>query len=316
MGWILQAVITIVAGVFALWLLVKASGRIKQPLANKWRILCGVAGVSVLVLGYGFISYRQHVKNPHDTTLPTLSQLVDGFYRTIEFPDVEQENALRKAFGQEPIERTFWEKVQETWLYQDSTATYGRLFKGLMWGCVLAIILGTLMGCYEWLGNFLLPPLSLLAKTPGTAMMAVFFVVVGIGEPMFITMIGFGILPTLTQSIYLSARDDLHSEQIDKAYTLGGDNEELICSVVFMQILPKIIDNVRLQIGPAMVFLIAAEMLVGEVGMGYQIRMQQRLVQMNIVYDYLLILGASGLLMDRGMILLRQKLCPWFEIKR
>ena len=131
---------------------------------------------------------------------------------------------------------------------------------------------------------------------------------------MFVAMIGFGILPTLTQGIYLSARDDIHEEEVDKAYTLGACNLELILDVVFPQILPKILDAVRLQIGPAMVFLIAAEMLVGQVGLGYQIRMQQRLLHMNIVYNYLLILGVTGLLMDRGMIFLREKLCPWYEV--
>ena len=129
---------------------------------------------------------------------------------------------------------------------------------------------------------------------------------------MFVAMIGFGVLPTLTQSIYISARDDIHEEEIDKAYTLGASNLEVIWNVVFRHILPKILDAVRLQIGPAMVFLIAAEMLVGQVGMGYQIRMQQRLLHMNIVYNYLLILGITGLLMDRGMIVLREWLCPWY----
>jgi NitT/TauT family transport system permease protein len=310
-----------IAGIVLLffgWLLVflSGNGRIKQPISNRAKIIWGVAGVSVLVVGYSFLSYRQHQRNPDDTTLPNISQLAHGFMRTVTPPEEKSANDLRAAFGVEKQTKSFWQKVQSTWLYKDSAATYGRLIKGLVWGCMISIVLGTLMGCYEWLGSFLMPPLAFLAKTPGTAMLAVFFVVVGTGEPMFATMIGFGVLPTLTQTIYLAAKEDLHREQIDKAYTLGADNTELICNVVFPKILPKIIDNVRLQIGPAMVFLIAAEMLVGDVGMGYQIRMQQRLVQMNVVYNYLFILGVTGLLMDRGMIYLRRWMCPWFEITR
>ena len=125
-------------------------------------------------------------------------------------------------------------------------------------------------------------------------------------------MISFGILPTLTQSIYLAAKDDLHVEEINKAYTLGASNLELIWNIVFQKILPKVIDNTLLQIGPAMVFLIAAEMLVGQVGIGFQIRMQQRLLHMNVVYTYLILLGVTGLMMDRAMISLRNRLCPWF----
>lgn len=284
-------------------------GRIKQPINSRQRIIWGMAGVSVLVIAYSVLSHRQHVHNPTDTTLPNIQQLIEGFKSICTS---RTGNPLASAFGLKEKPVGFFDNITSTWLFEDACATYIRLFKGLMWGCFLSVVFGTLMGCHERLAAFLVPPLSFLSKVPGTAMLAVFFVIVGTGEGMFVTMIGFGIIPILTQSIYLSARDDIHSEEINKAYTLGASNFEVIWNIVFQKILPKILDNVRLQIGPAMVYLIAAEMLVGQVGMGYQIRMQQRLLHMDIVYNYLFILGITGLLMDRGMISLRKWLCPWY----
>lgn len=287
--------------------------RIKQPIKYRWKIVYGFFGVAILLASYAYLSYKQHAINPTDTTLPNLTQMWDGFV----IMTTPRSSTLKAAFGvpdeaKHPYEIGFTKSM----IFQDGWATYQRLFKGLGWGCLISIIIGTLMGCYEWLAAFLIPVLSFLSKSPGTAMLAVFFVLAGTGETMFIVMIGFGILPTLTQSIYLSARDDLHQEEIDKAYTLGASNTEVIWEVVFPQILPKILDNIRLQLGPAMVVLIAAEMLVGQVGMGYQIRMQQRLLHMNVVYNYILLLGASGLLMDKGMLSLRQWCCPWFDRDR
>jgi NitT/TauT family transport system permease protein len=288
--------------------------RIKQPIRQEWKILYGVVGVLILVTIYSFLSYRQHIVNPTDTTMPNMTQLWHG----VKIVTTPRENGLQAAFGvaedkPDNFIHKFWVQSWKTMIVQDAWATYSRLVKGIVWGCVISVILGTLMGCYEGLAAFLLPVLSFLSKVPGTAMLAVFFVVAGTGETMFIAMIGFGILPTLTQSVYFSARDDLHQEEIDKAYTLGASNIEVIWEVVFPQILPKILDNIRLQFGPAMVFLIAAEMLVGQVGMGYQIRMQQRLLHMNVVYDYIMVLGVTGLLMDKGMLLIRQWYCPWFD---
>ncbi len=282
--------------------------RIKRPIRKRSKIILGIIGVVVLAAFYSYLSHQQHVRNPDDTTLPNLKQLAEGLQLVV----TPRENSLAAAFGLEEEKTSFFGSIRKTWLFEDAVATYGRLFKGLMWGCGLSIFFGVLMGCFESIAAILAPPLSYLAKVPGTAMLAVFFVIVGTGESMFVAMIGFGVLPTLTQSIYISARDDIHEEEIDKAYTLGASNLEVIWNVVFRHILPKILDAVRLQIGPAMVFLIAAEMLVGQVGMGYQIRMQQRLLHMNIVYNYLLILGITGLLMDRGMIVLREWLCPWY----
>lgn len=281
--------------------------RIKQPIKQRWKIMLGVIGVAVLISVYSWLSHRQHLRNPTDTTIPNLGQLVDGWI----FVTTPRQNNLQAAFGVDGTKPSsnFW----NTMLVQDFFATYIRLIKGLGWGCAISVVLGVLMGCFESLASLCLPTLSFLSKVPGTAMLAVFFVLAGTGEAMYIAMIGFGILPTLTQSVYFCARDDLHQEEIDKAYTLGASNLEAICELVFPQILPKVLDNIRLQFGPAMVFLIAAEMLVGQVGIGYQIRMQQRLLHMNVVYDYLLILGITGLLADKGMILLRQWCCPWFD---
>lgn len=281
--------------------------RIKLPISNEWRWALGILGIAVLIIVYSSLSYRQHVRNPDDTTLPNLRQLVEGF-RVVTTPET---NELSIAFGMDVGgEKGFW----DSWLPRDAWATFRRLSLGLLWGCSISVVVGTLMGSYEWLAALLLPPLSFLAKVPGTAMLAVFFVLVGSGsEAMFVSMIGFGVLPILTQAVYLSARDDLHDEEINKAYTLGASNVEVIWNVVFRKILPKVLENIRLQIGPAMVYLIAAEMLVGEVGFGFRIRSQGRLQQMNVVYDYLLLLGISGLLMDRGMVALRRWLCPWFK---
>lgn len=284
--------------------------RIKQPIGTKLAWFYGVIGITLLFLCYSWLSYRQHQRNPDDSTIPNFAQLIGGLKQAT----TPVKNDLKSAFGTgTDDEETWWEKVKTTMLWRDATSTYWRLFVGLAIGCLLSILVGVTMGCYATVEAVLLPPLSFLAKVPGTAMLAVFFVMVGTGEAMFTTMIAFGILPTLAVAIYLSAKHDLHEEEIFKAYTLGASNLEVICNVVFPQILPKVLEAIRLQIGPAMVYLIAAEMLVGEMGMGYQIRMQQRLLNMAVVYDYIIILGATGLLMDRGMLALRRHLCPWYS---
>lgn len=277
--------------------------RVKQPIGDKTAWILGIVGIALIVAIYSWLSYRQHRANPSDTTIPNLFQLIDGF-RQVATP-------VANPFKDEDL--NWWDAVRSTRIYQDLTASYWRFFTGMTAGCLLSVILGVLMGCYPVLESFLLPPLAFLAKVPGTAMLAVFFVVAGTGEFMFFAMIAFGVLPTLAVAIYLSAKHDLHEEEIFKAYTLGASSDEVICNIVLPQIMPKILESIRLQIGPAMVYLIAAEMLVGQVGIGYQIRMQQRLLNMNIVYDYILILGVFGLLMDRGMLLARRVICPWYS---
>ena len=168
------------------------------------------------------------------------------------------------------------------------------------------------MGCIAPVEAFFQPPLSLLAKVPPTAALAVYMVFFGTGMEMYVAMISLGILPPIAVSIYLSIKD-IPSEMLDKAYTLGASSFEVAVEVVFKQVLPKFIDTVRLCIGPAIVFLIAAEMLVADVGFGYRIRLQFKMTNMNVVYPYLALLAGFGFLLDYGFRMLQAKLCPWYQ---
>ena len=260
-----------------------------QPFKSKWiAAVLGIVSVAAMLVGYTALSRYQHRKNAGDTTIPTWSQLAQGVAKAVE---VNPRSHTR-------------------WIVQDTKATGTRLFLGLAFGILGSVILGLLMGCFSTFESLLVPPMSLLAKVPPTAALAVFFVLVGTGSEMFVAMIAFGILPTLSQTVYLAVRD-VPMEQLYKAYTLGASTSETILHVIVRTVLPRLIDGIRLQIGPAMVYLIAAEMVCGDVGFGYRIRLQSRLLNMNVVYPYLVTLAAFGFTMDYGLRLLQRILCPW-----
>ncbi len=219
------------------------------------------------------------------------------------------EDGLKRAWKQEMDLRP---GQYEYWLWEDATATATRLIAGLAVGVLLSVVLGLLMGAYSPIEAFFVPPLAFLAKIPPTAMLAVFFVLVGTNFQMYITMIAFGTLPTLAQTIYQSAKKDVPEALVFKAYTLGASHAEMICNVIYKQILPRMIDAVRLQIGPAMVLLVAAEWMVAGEGFGYRLRLFYQRTDMSVVYVYLILLGAAGLLTDFALIWFRRWICPWF----
>lgn len=264
--------------------------RLRKPIAYKARVALGVVSVLCICLFYLWLSHRQHVQNERDQTIPALGQLWEG---------------LTAVVTRNPNDH-------KVWLLSDAAATFTRLALGVGVGVVCSIILGLLMGCYAVVEAFFLPPLAFLAKIPPTAMMAVFFVTVGVGLEMFVAMIAFGMLPTLTQAIYTAAKEDVPEELVWKSYTLGATQPEIIWNVIYKQILPAIIESVRLQIGPAMVYLIAAEMIVADMGFGYRIRMQSRLLDMRVVYVYLVVLGLAGYAIDHVLRTLARVCCPWF----
>lgn len=279
--------------------------RIKQPMSRKWHVFWGLVGISIIVAAYSYVCYTQKQKNPLDTRIPNIEQFKKGFHEITRWRQNELAALLNPEAPAEP-----------PWLLTDAKATYGRLFKAMVWGSFLAFVVGVLMGCFELVEALFQWTLSFLAKVPPTSLLAVFLVLGNImkwdQDMMFIVLVGFGIMPTLTQSIYLAAKNDPHPDEIDKVYSLASSNAEAIWDVVIQKIMPKVIDGIRLTIGPAMVYLIAAEYTLGHAGFGYTIRFAGRIGDMNVVYIYIAILGATGLLLDQGLILFRKVVCPWY----
>lgn len=266
---------------------------IRDPIPTWLFIVLGTAGIAIALLVYSGLVVRQTKINPNQTVLPGAK----AFWEGVKMVTKSQGSA---------------EKPKPPWIVEDFRATYWRLFLGLLVGIAMSVVIGIAMGAYTAAEAFFSPLITFFAKIPPTAMLAVYMVVFGTHLKAYVALVAFGIFFTMVHAIYQAVKKDVASEMIDKAYTLGASELEVILEVIWLQVLPRVIENVRLQIGPAMVFLIAAEMLFGSEGFGYRIGRQSRLLNMNVVYIYLCVLGLSGLVIDWLLVKLRRWLCPWF----
>jgi NitT/TauT family transport system permease protein len=73
---------------------------------------------------------------------------------------------------------------------------------------------------------------------------------------------------------------------------------------------------VKLQLGPAWLFLIAAEAISSEAGLGYRIFLVRRYLAMDVIFPYVvwitLLAVVANILLDR----LRVSLFPWSELEK
>jgi NitT/TauT family transport system permease protein len=199
-------------------------------------------------------------------------------------------------------------------LLWDVLATVTRLVIGLAFTLILSVVLGILMGCYAPIEAFLYPPLAILAKIPGTAMMSLFLVLAALNEFWFTQyMILFGMIPTLTQTMYYYTKD-VPEELLFKARTLGASQSECIWSVIFRQILPKIMESLRLSVGPALIFLFAAEYVLGDVGLGCRMRLviHKSVTESPTVYFYIACVALLFFGIESSLRGLERKFFPWY----
>jgi len=280
---------------------------IRTPIPNNRRLMIGIISVLFIIVGYFSLAYYQSKANPDNTTIPTVKLFVEGF-KNIFTPRVD-----RIFLEDGTVKETM--SFAKSWFVMDSLSTASRLGLSLSISIVTGTLLGILMGCFASIEAFFNWPLSFFSKIAPTAALGVFFILFGTDMEMFVAMITFGITPAIAISTMLAVKQ-VPEQIIHKSYTIGSSTCETIYNVVFMYILPNIIDAIRLAVGPAIVYLIAAESLCADSGFGYRIRMQAKLTNMNTVFIYIIILAVFGFLVDWGLKKLQKKLCKWYASNR
>lgn len=272
---------------------------IRQPIGRARRLLLNAAGVASVLLLYALLSHRQHLSNPADTTIPDAAQMWAG---------------VKQVF--KPVGATEWslKSLSTCWAAQDFAATFGRLFWGMAFATAVSVVVGIAMGCYRSVEAFFGPVVDGAAKEPATAMLAAFFVLLGTGEWLYTGVIVFGTAPRMVQSVFAAARE-VPKTAVYKAITLNASPAEQVWNLVFKWVFPRIIEATRVGVADSLVYLLAAEMMVGDAGFGYRMKIQSRLLNMNVTFTYLAILCVTGYALDFAFRKTQEVVCPWYGEK-
>ena len=102
----------------------------------------------------------------------------------------------------------------------------------------------------------------------------------GLGELAKVVLIVFGTAPFIMRDMEQRVRE-IPREQIVKAQTLDANTWQIAVRIVAPQVLPRLIDAVRLSLGAAWLFLIAAEAIASTEGLGYRIFLVRRYLAMD-----------------------------------
>lgn len=293
---------------------------IGKRISKKACLICAFLSVVALLVAYTLLSHAQHKKNPDDRTIPTWGQLWSGMVFLCEKPDAEESDTsdlLAAALEGTEMEGEVVKKKEGFLagriLWEASKATLGRLFGGLSAGLIGGIVVGVLMGCFLKIDASVSPVMYFASRIIPTAAMPIFFKLAGIDLEMYVAMIAFGSMPivTLTVSQYVQ---DFPNELRYKAYTLGASHAEVITTAIFPYVLPKVIDLAILMIGPALVYLIAAEQIVAGEGFGYRIRVLTKATRFEVVYPLIVVLTVYAGMITCALKCLQKTVCPWHKI--
>ncbi len=106
---------------------------------------------------------------------------------------------------------------------------------------------------------------------------------------------------------------EIPKELILKAQTLGASTWQLLLRVVLPMLLPQLIRALRLALGPAWLFLIAAEAIASTEGLGYRIFLVRRFLAMDVILPYVAWITLLAFTMDWLLGWLGRRYFAWSE---
>jgi NitT/TauT family transport system permease protein len=197
-------------------------------------------------------------------------------------------------------------------LWLDTGASLQRLGLALALSSMIGLTLGIALGVIPFVRATLASLVAVLSMIPPLAVLPILFIVAGLGETSKIALIVIGVAPCITRDIAMRVAE-LPIEQLIKAQTLGASTWQLIVRVVLPQMWPRLIDSLRLSLGSAWLFLIAAEAIASTEGLGYRIFLVRRYLAMDIILPYVFWITLLAFTTDWLLRQLRTKLFPWTE---
>jgi NitT/TauT family transport system permease protein len=253
------------------------------------RLLLGVVPLAAVVLVYIAASSARHSLDPSEKILPTLGAMAEQI-RIMAFQADPQTGAIP--------------------LWQDTAASLTRLGAGIGIATLTTLILGLMIGVLPVVRASLAPLVAAIAVIPPIAVLPILFITFGLGETAKIVLIVVGVTPFMVRDL-ASHVAAIPEEQMVKAQTLGASTWQIVLRLALPQAMPRLLKCLRLSLGPAWVFLISAEAIASDVGLGYRVFLVRRYLAMDIILPYVAWIALLAVALDAALAALSRRLHPW-----
>lgn len=257
------------------------------------RVLLGLLPLILLIVVYMVASDARLSVNASDKLLPSFSDMGNTIYRA--------------AFEPDP-------RTGQYILWSDTLASLTRLLSGILLSTLIGLSIGLFCGAIPVIRATISPLTTLFSLIPPLAILPILFILFGLGELSKIVLITIGMTPFIARDLQHYVQSIPH-EQLIKAQTLGGHTGKIIWRIILPQLLPRLFDAVRLSLGSAWLFLIAAEAIASTDGLGYRIFLMRRYLAMDVILPYVAWITLLAFIFDAFLCWVNRRFWPWYFVK-
>lgn len=253
------------------------------------RFLLGSLPFVVIIFCYLIASDARLAENATDKLLPSFGQM----------------GTVIHTYALEPSKRT-----GEYLFWVDTYSSLKRLLFGIGIAATIGFCFGLATGALPAINASMAPVLTVVSLIPPMALLPILFIVFGLDELSKIALIVIGVAPFIARDIQACAQA-IPKELLVKAQTLGASTWQILLRVFVPQLMPRLIQAVRLSLGAGWLFLIAAEAIASTDGLGYRIFLVRRYMSMDVILPYVAWITLLAFVLDWLLATASRKFFKW-----
>lgn len=206
--------------------------------------------------------------------------------------------------------RAFYQLLVSGKLIEHVLASLGRILLGWTLGTCAGLALGFAMGIFSVARALGMALTAALFPVPKIALLPLFILWFGIGEPSKVATIAFGVFfPTVVSSY--AAVDHVPRNLIAMAQSFGLPARDIVRKVIVPGALPGVLAGFRISSSIALILVVAAEMIGAQVGIGAFVLSAGNLMLTDQLIAGVLVLSLLGLAASGAISALERRLLRW-----
>jgi NitT/TauT family transport system permease protein len=203
-----------------------------------------------------------------------------------------------------------WRQITTGILLEDAAVSIWRIMIGWLAATVVAVPVGVLMGTYRLWEGALEPLISTVRYMPVVALIPLTILWAGIGDMQKIVILFLGTFFQQTLMVMDNVKT-IDMNLIRAGQTLGFSDREILSRIILPAASPGIWDTLRITVGWTWTYLVVAELVAANEGLGRRIMDAQRYLSTETILWGTLFIGALGLLTDLAFKRMGRRLFRW-----
>ncbi len=189
--------------------------------------------------------------------------------------------------------------------------------KQVLYGFIIAAIIGVptglFIGTFKFVEALLQPINDFIRYMPASAFIPLVLLWVGIGTSAKVSIILIGVLFQIIVMVADVVRN-VPQKYVEALLTMGAKRTEVIKFALLDGAAPDILNILRVNMGWAWTYLVVAELIAANKGLGFAIMQAQKFMDTPRIFVGIIVIGTLGLLFDLVFRLIHRIIFSWMYI--